>query len=94
MAFLALVCHDRAVWILHIEAWLNLVLVALFGLLLFLRMKFPKASRRSETAVLLSATILFFLICNSFLPLRNPPRATDRLTENSGEAFQAMTRRG
>jgi hypothetical protein len=48
------------------EAWLSLLLVALFGLLLFLRIKFPHASRVRETAVLVVATILFFSICNLF----------------------------
>lgn len=49
------------------EAWLSLLLIALFGLLLFLRIKFPKTSRVRETAVLVVATILFFSICNLFL---------------------------
>jgi len=48
------------------DVWLRLLLVALFGTLLFLRIKFPKASRRAETTVLLFATILFFSICNFF----------------------------
>jgi hypothetical protein len=49
------------------DAWLILLLVALFGFLFFLRIKFPNASKRSETAVLVSVTILFFSICNFFL---------------------------
>jgi hypothetical protein len=49
------------------EVWLNLLLMALFGLLLFLRIKFPEASRVRETAVLGVATILFFSICDVFL---------------------------
>ena len=49
------------------EAWLSLLVVALFGLLVLLRLRFPDASKGAETAVLLSATILFFLICNVFL---------------------------
>ena len=49
------------------EAWLSLLLVALFGLLLFLRIKYPDASKGAETAVLVGATILFFSICNVFL---------------------------
>ena len=49
------------------EVWLSLLLLALFGLLLFLRVKFPDASRGRETTVLVVATILFFSICNLFL---------------------------
>ena len=49
------------------EAWLSLLLLALFGLLLFLRIKFPDVSRGRETAVLVVATILFFSICNLFM---------------------------
>jgi hypothetical protein len=48
------------------EAWLILLLTGLFGLLAFLRLKFPNASRSAETVVLLSATILFFLIYSAF----------------------------
>jgi hypothetical protein len=44
--------------------------VALFGLLLFLRVRFPHASRGSETAVLVSAAILFFSVCNFLLPTK------------------------
>lgn len=43
------------------EAWLSLLLVALFGLLLFLRIKYPDASKGAETAVLVGATILLIL---------------------------------
>ena len=53
-----------------IDTWLSALLVALFGALLLLRVYFPKASRRSETAVLVSVTILFFGICNMMMPLR------------------------
>jgi len=53
------------------EAWFSLVLVALFALLSFLRTRFPNASRGSETAVLLIATILFFSIGNFFLGRRH-----------------------
>lgn len=49
------------------EAWLSLLLAALFGTLIFLRLRFPNASRSRETAVLAVATILFFSICNFFL---------------------------
>ena len=56
------------------EAWLSLLLIALFGTLLFLRLRFPKASRGSETAVLIAATILFFSICNFFLSPNGPSR--------------------
>ena len=49
------------------DVWLCLLLVALFGLLFLLRVRFPNASRLSETAVLVSATIVFFSICGLFL---------------------------
>jgi hypothetical protein len=49
------------------EAGLCLLLVALFGVLLFLRLRFPNASRSSETLVLIAAMILFFSICKFFL---------------------------
>ncbi len=58
------------------EAWLSLLLVALFGLLLFLRMKYPDASKGTETAVLVGATILFFSICNFFLSSSRPAVGT------------------
>ena len=43
------------------EAWLSLLLVALFGLLLFLDIKYQD-SRNAETAVPVGATLLVFLI--------------------------------
>ena len=61
------------------EAWLSLLLVALFGLLLFLRIKFPNTSRGRETAVLLVATVLFFSICNFFL--RSSAATVEKLSE-------------
>ena len=61
------------------EVWLSLLLMALFGLLLFLRIKFPEASIVRETAVLGVATILFFSICNVFL--RTPAATVQKLGE-------------
>ncbi len=61
------------------EAWLSLLLAALFGLLLFLRIKFPNTSRGRETAVLLVATVLFFSICNFFL--RSSAATVEKLSE-------------
>ncbi len=49
------------------EAWLGLALLALFGTLLFLRTRYPNASKGVELVALLCATILFFSVCNSFL---------------------------
>jgi len=49
------------------DVWLCLLLVALFGALFFLRVRFQSASRNAETAVLVSAAILFFSICSFFL---------------------------
>ena len=53
------------------DVWLCLLLVALFGLLFFLRVRFPMASKGSEMAVLVSATVIFFSLC-SFLKPHNP----------------------
>jgi len=52
------------------EVFLGLLPVALFGLLLFLRVRFPNASKRSETAVLVSATVLFLSIFSLILPAK------------------------
>ena len=61
------------------DIWLSLLLVALFGMLLFLRIRFPNASKVSENTVLAAATILFFSICNFFLTPR--PGATRSVQE-------------
>jgi hypothetical protein len=68
------------------EAWLSLFLVALFGLLLFLRIKFPNASRGSETAALVIATILFFSICNLFPNPDKPSAPTGRQATQTSQA--------
>jgi hypothetical protein len=47
--------------------WLCVLLLALFGTLLFLRVRFPGASKRAETSVLVGAAILFFGTCSFFL---------------------------
>jgi hypothetical protein len=49
------------------DVWLCLLLVALFGLVFFLRVRFPGASKASETAVLVSATVIFFSLCSFLL---------------------------
>jgi len=49
------------------DVWLCLLLIALFGLLSFLRIRFPGASTRSETVVLVSATVIFFSLCGFLL---------------------------
>lgn len=66
------------------EAWLCLLLMALFGTLLYLRLRFPNASRGSETAVLVTATVLFFSICNIFLSPHGPPVASHELIQTKG----------
>lgn len=48
------------------DALLSALIIALFGLLGFLRMRFPKASRNAEVIALVSATIAFFAICSFF----------------------------
>jgi hypothetical protein len=50
------------------DVWLSLLLVALFGLLFFLRVRFPGASKGSELAVLVSATVVFFSLCSFLKP--------------------------
>ena len=48
----------------------SLFAVTLFGLALFLKTKFPNASRRVETVVLVAVTALFFSGCTLFLGAR------------------------
>jgi hypothetical protein len=63
------------------DPWLAFALVVLFGLLLFLRVKFPNASRGSETTALAVTTLLFFLVCHVFLaPRESPARPADQIT--------------
>ena len=58
-----------------VDVWFSVLLVALFGALLLLRVHFPKASRRSETAVLVSTALLFFIICDRlFVPHKTAAR--------------------
>jgi hypothetical protein len=64
-------------------AWLSLFLVALLGSLLFLRIKFPNASRTSETGVLLTLTVLFFSICSCFLSPHKPGASTTPPSEQA-----------
>jgi hypothetical protein len=49
------------------DPWLAVVLVALFGLLTFLRIRFPNVSKRTETAALAATIVVFFLVCHSVL---------------------------
>jgi hypothetical protein len=66
------------------EAWLSLLLLALFGSLLFLRLRFPNASRGSETAVLAALTVLFVSICNYFLSPRNVAHSNQEFIQTKG----------
>lgn len=68
------------------EVFLCLLLAAVLGLILFLRTKFPGASRAAQTAVLLVATILFFSICNLFLP--SPGAGVHSLSESRAGMIQ------
>jgi hypothetical protein len=54
------------------EAWFSGSLTVLFGLVLILRLRFPNASRTSETIVLVPVAILFFVICGLFLGSNKP----------------------
>lgn len=68
------------------EACLSLLLSALFGLLLFLRTRYPKASKGKETMVLAGATIVFFSICNLFLGSHQVPvRAGQELHQTQAD---------
>lgn len=49
------------------DPWLCLLLVLVPLTLLFLRMRYPNASQRSETVILAIATIAFFSICSFLL---------------------------
>jgi hypothetical protein len=60
------------------DVWLCLLLLAMAGGLLVLRLHFPNASKRSETLVLVSTAVLYFSICNSYL---RPPRAQKAVTQ-------------
>jgi len=70
------------------EAWLSLLFVGLFGFLLFLRTKFPNASKSSETAVLIIATILFFSLCNLFQRPHNPSHVQQMTRSQAGFSKQ------
>ncbi len=61
------------------DPWLAVVLVVLFGVLLFLRVKYPSASRRTEAAALAITIVLFFAVCRVFLTSREAPRPADRI---------------
>jgi hypothetical protein len=45
----------------------SLLVVILLGVLLLLQIKFPNASRKSETGVLVLVTVAFFGLCSVFL---------------------------
>jgi FtsH-binding integral membrane protein len=51
------------------DPWLTLLLVALFGLVLFLRIHFPNASLKAQAVVLLVAAVSLFSICTSFVTM-------------------------
>jgi len=64
------------------DLWLSSLVVALFGVLLFLRVRYPNASRGSEILVLASATVLFFSICDHFLsPDERSTQTVEQLSE-------------
>jgi hypothetical protein len=46
----------------------SVMTVLIFAALLCLRARFPVASNRSETVVVMLATVLFFGLCFLFLP--------------------------
>jgi hypothetical protein len=50
------------------EIWFSFLIVVLFTFLLFLRVKFSRASYTAETLVLAATTLLFFALCSCFLP--------------------------
>jgi hypothetical protein len=48
--------------------WFGTLVTLLLALLLFLRTRFPAASPRAETVVLVATALLFFGLCSVFLP--------------------------
>jgi len=50
------------------DGWLGLFLVILFSAVLFLRVRYPQASRRSEMVTLSITTALFFGLSYFLLP--------------------------
>lgn len=52
------------------DPWLSFVLVVFFGLLLFLRIKFPNVSKNTETAALAITIVTFLAVCHVFLTHR------------------------
>jgi hypothetical protein len=48
--------------------WFSLLTVALMGLLLLLRVRYPHPSRGSETAALTIGAMTFFSLCYFLLP--------------------------
>lgn len=55
------------------DPWSAVALAGLFGLLFVLRLRFPNASRRAETAAVAATAVLFFLVCHASLTLREAP---------------------
>ena len=51
-----------------LDPWFPVSMVLLFTVLLFLRSRFPKPSKLSETAVFVLAGLCFFGLCFLFLP--------------------------
>lgn len=70
------------------DVWLCLLLVALFGLLSFLRVRFPGASKSSETAVLVSATVIFFSLCSLLVKPRRAAASHNVPIAQIGSAIQ------
>ena len=62
------------------DPWLGFLLAVLFGLLLFLRVKFPNASKGAETTALAVTIVVFFLGCHVLLaPRQLPDRAAGQV---------------
>lgn len=70
------------------DVWLCLLLVTLFGLLLFLRVRFPRASKGAETLVLVSATVVFFSLCGIFLKPSTATATQNAPVVHTGRAIQ------
>jgi hypothetical protein len=55
-------------------------MVGLFGLLLFLRIRYPNLSKRKEMTALAASGVLFFLTCHTFVSSRQTaPRTSGQV---------------
>jgi hypothetical protein len=68
MAFSRVLSYSENSMNFESGVWFGLLMVLLAGGLLALRIRFPRSSRRSETAALAIGAVLFFSCCYFLLP--------------------------